>query len=63
MVDMLSFLSSLPFSVLRILGTEANKFGSDDLLKSPKSPLKSPKSPLNLLKSGLMVYIVHNLLL
>ena len=40
--------------------------GSDDLLKSPESPLKSPKSPpkspLNLLKSGFMVYIIHNLL-
>ena len=34
-------------------------FGSDDLLKS----LESPKSPLNLLKSALMVYIIHNLLL
>ena len=32
--------------------------GSDDLLKSPKSPLKSPKSPLKLLKCGLMVYII-----
>ena len=34
---------------------ETNLKGSDDLLKSPKSPLKSP---LNLLKCGLMVYII-----
>ena len=40
------------------LNLVAENFGSDDLLKSPESPLKSPKSPLNLLKCGLMMYII-----
>ena len=46
-------------SYLLVVGLRyIDKKGSDDLLKSPKSPLKSPISPLNLLKCGLMVYII-----